>query len=209
MREFRKQRAPLKYDPRSVGCRCEVCPLNDKFPVLPEGSVQSDFMVIGEGPGMQEEAQGRPFVGPSGQMLDEILRKSGIQRRSVWLSNAILCRAEVPDIKGPKRYDVPTYLAYIRALNNRRKREHKEAGKPPEEFRVIPTPLECCKPRLMNELQMLERNANARGRINGLVVIPVGNTPLQAITGKKGIMKYRGSPLPIHIEELMKLHGGA
>ena len=57
-----------------------------------EGSPQADLMFIGEGPGFYEDAQGRPFVGPAGQFLDELLASIGLDRKDVFITNMVKCR---------------------------------------------------------------------------------------------------------------------
>lgn len=64
-----------------------------------EGPPDARMMVIGEGPGYHENRQGRPFVGPSGQFLDELLTLAGLQRNDVFISNVIKCRP--PDNRDP------------------------------------------------------------------------------------------------------------
>lgn len=54
-----------------------------------EGPAGASIMLVGEQPGDQEEAQGRPFVGPAGQLLEEALQAVGIERREAYLTNAI------------------------------------------------------------------------------------------------------------------------
>jgi DNA polymerase len=58
-------------------------------PVLGEGPAGASIMFVGEQPGDQEETQGRPFVGPAGQLLEEALRAVGIERREAYLTNAV------------------------------------------------------------------------------------------------------------------------
>jgi len=73
---------------------CEECPLYlEPGPVLgigPEGAVK--VAVVGEAPGFQEATVGRPFVGPSGQVMNEVLRNNDIDRKSVFVTNAVACR---------------------------------------------------------------------------------------------------------------------
>ena len=61
--------------------------------VFGEGNPESPMMLIGEGPGQNEDATGRPFVGRSGALLDECLRENGILRKHVYVCNVIRCRA--------------------------------------------------------------------------------------------------------------------
>src|SRR5690349_6045984 len=54
-----------------------------------EGKVPSALMLVGEQPGDQEDLQGRPFVGPAGAMLDRALDEAGMDRKSVYVTNAV------------------------------------------------------------------------------------------------------------------------
>ena len=75
---------------RAVG-QCTRCPLhcNATQAVAGEGPERARIMVIGEQPGDQEDLQGRPFVGPAGQVLNEALDEAGLERRSLFLTNAV------------------------------------------------------------------------------------------------------------------------
>ena len=57
--------------------------------VFGEGPTDAAMMLVGEQPGDQEDLEGRPFVGPAGQMLDRALAKAGIDRDAVYLTNAV------------------------------------------------------------------------------------------------------------------------
>ncbi|MCH8848122.1 MAG: uracil-DNA glycosylase [Chloroflexi bacterium] len=57
-----------------------------------EGSPQARLMFIGEGPGFNEDQQGRPFIGPAGQFLDELLASIGLARSEVFITNMVKCR---------------------------------------------------------------------------------------------------------------------
>ena len=50
------------------------------------------MLLVGEGPGAREDATGRPFVGPAGQLLDELLRSIGWAREHVFIANVVKCR---------------------------------------------------------------------------------------------------------------------
>lgn len=56
------------------------------------GNFESVVMFVGEGPGFEEDRQGRPFVGRSGQFLTEMLSKVGVQREDVFITNVVKCR---------------------------------------------------------------------------------------------------------------------
>jgi len=87
---------------RCKGCRnhcqqvsaCEKCALHfsRKKAVPGEGPVTAKVMLIGEGPGFYENEQGRPFVGPSGKFLDELLQSAGLKRPEVFITNVVKCR---------------------------------------------------------------------------------------------------------------------
>lgn len=192
----------MGYDPRAAGCACDQCPLNGQRVIPPEGNADAVLALIGETPGMNEVKMGRPFVGASGQKLEALLYHVGLKRHQVFISNVILCRPEVPGLEGRKRYDFPTYLAWVRLENAKRKKaalaeaKHNKRGKDVGlNYEVISSPIDCCSMRLGSELAVLERAALKRGQPNGAVVIPLGGFALEAIAGKKGIMKHRGGIL--------------
>ncbi len=60
--------------------------------VLGEGNSEAEIMFIGEAPGQREDEQGRPFVGPAGQFLDELLGTIGLKREDVYISNVVKYR---------------------------------------------------------------------------------------------------------------------
>jgi DNA polymerase len=70
---------------------CEIAKYRNR--VVPgEGAEDADIMFIGEAPGWHEDQQGRPFVGPAGQYLDELLASIDLKRRQVYIANVIKCR---------------------------------------------------------------------------------------------------------------------
>jgi DNA polymerase len=73
---------------------CEKCELHfsRKKSVPGEGPATAEIMLIGEGPGFYENEQGRPFVGPSGKFLDELLAKADLMRQDVFIGNVVKCR---------------------------------------------------------------------------------------------------------------------
>ena len=70
---------------------CRRCPIGlpDNQAVMGEGPRKAELMIVGEQPGDQEDLAGRPFVGPSGRVLDAALERAGIDRRQVYLTNAV------------------------------------------------------------------------------------------------------------------------
>jgi len=75
-----------------IACRdCELAEYRTK--VVPgEGAEDADLLLIGEAPGWHEDQQGRPFVGPAGQFLDQLLASIGLHREEVYIANVIKCR---------------------------------------------------------------------------------------------------------------------
>lgn len=61
-------------------------------PVLGEGNPHAEIMFIGEAPGQKEDEMGRPFVGPAGKFLDELLESVGLKREDVYISNVVKYR---------------------------------------------------------------------------------------------------------------------
>ena len=73
---------------------CDRCPLHrtrTRF-VFGEGHPQADLVFIGEAPGRQEDLQGRPFVGPAGQLLTKMLASIDLKRPEVFIGNILKCR---------------------------------------------------------------------------------------------------------------------
>ncbi|HLG73973.1 MAG TPA: uracil-DNA glycosylase [Chloroflexota bacterium] len=74
------------------GCtRCGLCK-GRKLAVPGEGPAPSELMFIGEGPGFHENEQGRPFVGPAGKFLQQLLASIGLTRQQVFIANVVKCR---------------------------------------------------------------------------------------------------------------------
>ncbi len=71
--------------------QCEIAKFRTK--VVPgEGAENTDILFIGEAPGWHEDQQGRPFVGPAGQYLNELLASINLKREQVYIANVIKCR---------------------------------------------------------------------------------------------------------------------
>lgn len=81
-----------QYHPK--GAKCEECPLLGKPLVLSEGNPDADIMLVGEAPGAEEAKLLRPFVGQAGQLLMRMFGEVGINRRDVYITNAVLCRPD-------------------------------------------------------------------------------------------------------------------
>ena len=73
---------------------CEACPLGKTRAklVFGDGNSDTNVMLIGEGPGEQEDLQGVPFVGRAGQLLDDMLKMIDLDRSRVYIANIVKCR---------------------------------------------------------------------------------------------------------------------
>jgi DNA polymerase-1 len=105
---------------RHPEAECERCPLYDVGKFVPSvGPTQADVAFVGEAPGRQEADKGVPFMGPSGRLLNTVLKYHGIKRNEVLLSNACLCR--------PPENATPPQAA-IAACRPRLQRELRDRG---------------------------------------------------------------------------------
>jgi uracil-DNA glycosylase len=105
--------------------KCKLCTTRTRV-VFGEGNPHADIMFIGEGPGKQEDLQGRPFVGRAGELLTRIIEKGiGIPRAQVYIANIVKCRPTV-DLKFSK-------------------------DRPPE-----PDEIESCTPYLLKQIEIIQ-----------------------------------------------------
>jgi uracil-DNA glycosylase family protein len=76
---------------RNAARNCQACDLwrNATQTVFGEGPPRAKIMMIGEQPGNQEDLEGKPFVGPAGKLLDQALLAAGVDRKQVYLTNAV------------------------------------------------------------------------------------------------------------------------
>ena len=93
--------------------KCTECPLHGgRTNAVPgEGPARADLMFIGEGPGYHEDRQGRPFVGPAGQFLEELLASIGMTREDVFIANMIKCRP--PQNRDPSPAEMSSCGKYL------------------------------------------------------------------------------------------------
>lgn len=89
----------------SVCTRCALHKTRNKA-VPGEGPASVEILMIGEGPGQNEDVQGRPFIGAAGKFLSELLAQAGLKREDVWITNVVKCRPPgnrdpLPDELGP------------------------------------------------------------------------------------------------------------
>ena len=93
--------------------RCTECDLHrGRTRAVPgEGAPDAELMFIGEGPGAQEDRQGRPFVGPAGQFLEELLASIGLNRQQVYIANMVKCRP--PQNRDPLPAEIGACSKYL------------------------------------------------------------------------------------------------
>lgn len=92
---------------------CTRCKLHEhrRTIVFGEGNPQASLMFVGEGPGAEEDATGRPFVGRAGQLLDKIIEAIGLRREDVYIANIVKCRP--PLNRTPERDEVETCEPFL------------------------------------------------------------------------------------------------
>jgi DNA polymerase len=89
---------------------CTKCDLHKtrRKAVPGEGPDQARVMLVGEAPGREEDLQGRPFVGPSGKVLDRILVAAGFHREEMFITSVVKCRP--PGNRIPKKVEQQTCI---------------------------------------------------------------------------------------------------
>lgn len=95
--------------------QCKMCPLGllRKNTVPGEGNLYSPIIFVGEGPGEEEDNQGRPFVGKAGQLLTKILESVNIAREDVYIANMVKCRP--PNNRVPTNLEIESCSQYLLA----------------------------------------------------------------------------------------------
>jgi uracil-DNA glycosylase len=76
-----------------------------------EGPEHAEIMCIGEGPGFNEDQQGRPFIGQAGKFLEELLGLAGLKRTEVWIGNVVKCRP--PNNRDPMPEELVACNGYL------------------------------------------------------------------------------------------------
>ena len=95
-------------------CECQKCPLGrtrNKF-VFGSGNPNAEVLVVGEGPGADEDAQGLPFVGRAGKLLTDILKAINFSREEVYIANIVKCRP--PGNRTPLPAEMQSCLPYLK-----------------------------------------------------------------------------------------------
>lgn len=91
--------------------RCGLCSQRRSI-VLGEGNRNADVMLVGEGPGADEDAQGRPFVGKAGQLLDKMFSAIDMRREDLYITNIVKCRP--PGNRTPQEEEALACLPILR-----------------------------------------------------------------------------------------------
>jgi len=161
----RRRDAPqILRDPRKEGALCDSCPLRGAVPVFGEGPLRVEIAVVGEAPGSNEVEQGRPFIGRSGELLEQVLAEIGLPRSSIYIDNALLCMPPGGDLNAWRKFAKRKFKAKAAERAEKTAKECEAHGDrkgaraargagraAAKEWR---DPVECCRPRLFNALHV-------------------------------------------------------
>jgi len=92
---------------------CKKCRLSETRTntICGEGNLNAKIMLIAQAPGEKEDREGRMFIGPSGKVLDELLRSAGISRQEIYMTNLIKCM--LPKYRRPKEDEIKACSYYL------------------------------------------------------------------------------------------------
>jgi DNA polymerase len=98
----------------SVCLQCRICPLCQTRTnvVFGEGNPNADLMFVGEGPGYDEDQQGRPFVGKAGELLTKMINAMQFSRQDVYIANIVKCRP--PKNRNPLPEEAAACIPYLK-----------------------------------------------------------------------------------------------
>ena len=91
--------------------RCPELVASRTAPVFGVGKLGAKVLLVGEAPGRQEDAQGEPFVGQAGKLLDDLLEAAGLARGDVFLTNVIKCHP--PRNRAPRSQEISNCFPYL------------------------------------------------------------------------------------------------
>lgn len=80
--------------------------------VFGEGTPQARLVFVGEGPGKEEDLEGKPFVGEAGRLLTRIIHAMGLTREEVYICNVVKCRP--PNNRDPEEDEIRTCIPFLR-----------------------------------------------------------------------------------------------
>lgn len=179
----------MTYDPRAKGAKCDVCPLKGCAVVPTEIGASVDplnargsvIAIIGDYPSEEESRTQRPFTGTTGEELDRTLHLAGVKRKDVITTNTILCR--------PPKGKLRDFMTIVNRENKQKEKNYRtaveiakqEGRELPPKPDLTPSPIDCCKPRLQEELKHITN------------FITMGDVSTKAITGSDAsILSIRG-----------------
>lgn len=110
---------------RDAGCRMGIETLNQEIrtcikcrlaetrrhALCGEGNLQANLMLVAQAPGENEDREGRMFIGPSGEVLNDLLKRVGVDRRDVYMTNLVKCF--LPKYRKPKADEIQTCSRYL------------------------------------------------------------------------------------------------
>mgnify|MGYP001564098059 CR=1 FL=1 len=131
---------------------CDRCPLGKVCHTVclwGEGNPSTNVMLIGEAPGYEEDRTGTPFIGQAGKLLEHVLRKLGVDREDLYITNVIKCRPPDNELPGKKE---------------------------------LMACWQGCKQYLDAEIKEVQPK----------IIVVLGGTPLNLMTGMTGITKHEG-----------------
>ena len=91
--------------------KCKLCNTRNNT-VFGEGNINTKIMFIGEGPGADEDAQGRPFVGKAGKLMNNAFEGLGIDRNNIYIANVVKCRP--PQNRTPQSDEIEACIYYLK-----------------------------------------------------------------------------------------------
>jgi len=109
--EQRRQELTVLADTVSGCTRCPELLSTRSRTVFADGQIPVELCLVGEAPGADEDAQGKPFVGAAGQLLNRILAACGLKREEVYICNVIKCRP--PGNRTPKAEETANCHDYL------------------------------------------------------------------------------------------------
>lgn len=171
--------APNEVAPKCAGARCNVCPLREADFVPPEANTNADIAVVGDFPQEYEVKEGRPFMGPQGNEFTRYWDGEGLARGLIHWTMAVLC--------APPEGRMDRFLVMVKKRNKEITKVNRERKKMGEDLLpFIPSPFECCAPRLQLELSRFDK------------IVPCGTVAAKAVIHKSAtIMSLRGAPTEI------------
>jgi DNA polymerase len=115
-----KVQAMAELRERALACvKCPNLVAARRNVVFGVGSIDAQLMFVGEAPGMDEDAQGEPFVGAAGHLLTKIIQAMGLTRETVYIANILKCRPDTPGQASGNRKPTPeemqTCIPYLHA----------------------------------------------------------------------------------------------